>query len=157
MNVVLKECARAQTALDADAVHDLRVALRRCRSIADALSMIDPSPSWRQMKRAGRRLFRGLGALRDGQVMSEWVRQLAPDEDSEYKLFLGMLAEEEAQHKVLAGEALRSFDTKQWRKWSRELPARAAKLEVGSLVFKQLALERWTEARDLHRLAVRNR
>ena len=67
MKLVLQECDRAYTALDVDAVHDLRVALRRCRSIADALMMIDPSPSWRQMKRAGRRLFRGLGALRDGQ------------------------------------------------------------------------------------------
>jgi CHAD domain-containing protein len=157
MKLVLQECDRAHIALDVDAVHDLRVALRRCRSIADGLMMIDPSPSWRQMKRAGRRLFRGLGALRDAQVMSEWVRRLAPEDDSERKLLLGLLAEEESQHKVLAGGALRNFDTKRWRKWSRELPARSAQLEVGTLVFKQLALERWTEARDLHRQAVRNR
>ena len=157
MELVLHECDRASTALDVDAVHDLRVALRRCRSIADGLMMIDPSPSWREMKRAGRRLFRGLGALRDAQVMSEWVRQLAPEDDSEGKLLLGLLAKEESQHKLLAEEALRNFDTKQWRKWSRELSARAGKIEVGSLVFKQLALERWTQARDLHRQAVRNR
>jgi CHAD domain-containing protein len=157
MELVLQECDRAYTALDVDAVHDLRVALRRCRSIADGLMMIDPSPSWRQMKRAGRRLFRGLGALRDAQVMSEWLRQLAPENDSGCKLLFGLLAEGESQHKLLAGEALHNFDTKQWRKWTRELPARAAQIEVGTLVFKQLALERWTEARDLHRQAVRNR
>jgi len=157
MELVLKECDRASPALDVDAVHDLRVALRRCRSIADGLMMIDPSPCWRQMKRAGRGLFRSLGALRDAQVMNEWVRQLAPEDDSQFKLLFSLLAKEESQHKLFAEEVLRSFDSKQWRKWSRELSARAAQIEVGSLVFKQLALECWTEARNLHRQAVRNR
>src|SRR6266550_2033471 len=39
----------------------------------------------------------------------------------------------------------------------RELPRRAARVRRGSVVFKHLALERWTEAYDLHRRALRNR
>ncbi len=54
-------------------------------------------------------------------------------------------------------EALRAFDLRQWRKWSRELPRRAARVRPGSIVFKHLALERWTEAHELHRRALRNR
>jgi hypothetical protein len=109
------------------------------------------------MKRAGGRLFRGLGALRDTQVMSEWVRQIGPEDDSETRVLLNQLAEQEHQHKQLAATALRDFDMKQWRKWRGELPVRAARIRVGSLAFKHLALERWTDAHNLHRQALRNR
>src|SRR5712691_8234184 len=70
---VPEECQRAVSALAADPVHDLRVALRRCRSMADGLMAIDPDPSWKDMKKAGKTLFRSLGELRDVQVMMEWV------------------------------------------------------------------------------------
>jgi CHAD domain-containing protein len=119
--------------------------------------VFDPSPSWKAMKRAGQRLFRSLGALRDTQVMSQWVHQLTPEDDPETRALLDLLAEEESQHKRVAAEALHEFNTKQWRKWSRELPPRAGRVRVGSLVFKHLALERWTEAHNLHRQALRNR
>jgi CHAD domain-containing protein len=157
MQRVIEECDRAKAELGSDAVHDLRVALRRCRSMADGLMVIDPSPSWREMKSAGGRLFRGLGALRDGHVMSEWVHQLAPEGDSEARLLLDLLAEQESQHKLLASEALRDFDIKRWQKWSLDLPPRAARVKRGSLVFRHLALERWAEAHYLHRQAIRNR
>jgi CHAD domain-containing protein len=157
MQRVVEECDRISADFSPEAVHDLRVALRRCRSMADGMMAIDPSSSWKEMKRAGRRLFRGLGALRDTQVMTEWVQQLVPENDAEVKVLLDVLAEQESKHKLLAAQALRDFDTKQWRKWSRELPLRTARVKVGGLVFKHLALERWTEARDLHRQAIRNR
>jgi CHAD domain-containing protein len=157
MQRVIDECDRVNTEFAPDPVHDLRVALRRCRSMADGMMVIDPSSSWREMKRAIRRLFRGLGALRDTQVMAEWAHQLAPENEPEVKVLLDWLTEQESEHKLLAAHALREFDTKQWRKWSRELPLRAARVKVGGLVFKHLALERWTEARDFHRQAIRNR
>jgi len=37
MERVLEECDRAAVDLAGDPVHDLRVALRRCRSLADGL------------------------------------------------------------------------------------------------------------------------
>jgi CHAD domain-containing protein len=76
MERVLEECDRAEKGFDADAVHDLRVALRRCRSLADGLRAIDPDPSWKQMKKAGRKVFQALGELRDMQVMQEWIEKL---------------------------------------------------------------------------------
>src|SRR5579872_202267 len=83
MERVLEECVRASLDFSADAVHDLRVALRRCRSIAGALRVLDPDPAWKQMKKAGRQLFRQLGELRDAQVMTEWVGLLGDANDPE--------------------------------------------------------------------------
>jgi CHAD domain-containing protein len=157
MRRVLGECQRASVDLAPDPVHDLRVALRRCRSMADGLMAIDPDRSWKDMKKAGKALFRSLGDLRDVQVMTEWVQKLGPADDPETQALLDLLAKREQEHKVVAADALRAFDVKQWRKWSRELPRRAARLRPGSIVFKHLALERWTEAHELHRRALRNR
>src|ERR1700740_1202902 len=76
MQRVLEECNRASVAFEPAPVHDLRVALRRCTSMADGVAAIDPDPSWKEMKKAGKRLFRRLGELRDVHVMQEWGHRL---------------------------------------------------------------------------------
>lgn len=157
MRRVPEECQLAAAQLAADPVHDLRVALRRCRSMADGLMAVDPDRDWKDMKKAGKALFSSLGSLRDVQVMAEWVQKLGPPDDPETQALLALLAGREQEHKIVAAEALRTFDLRQWRKWSRELPRRAARVRPGSIVFKHLALERWTEAHELHRRALRNR
>jgi hypothetical protein len=73
---VLDECDNVAADFSADPVHDLRVALRRCRSLADGMMAMDPDPSWKAMKKAGKRLFQRLGALRDIQIMMEWIEKL---------------------------------------------------------------------------------
>ncbi len=153
---VLEECDRVAAKFAADPVHDLRVALRRCRSMADGLMAFDPDPSWKQMKRAGKKLFSSLGELRDVQVMEEWVNKLGSPDDLVTGTLLRHLDSSEAQHKQTAGQALQEFDRKQWQKWAKLLPTRAARTRSGSLLFKHLALERWTEAYRLHRQALRS-
>src|ERR1700675_5209711 len=83
MERVLVECDRAAAGFEADPVHDLRVALRRCRSLADGLKALDPDSSWKDMKKAGRKLFQALGELRDMQVMQEWIEKLSDAHDSD--------------------------------------------------------------------------
>src|ERR1700687_4335520 len=78
---VIKELESVRSSPDADAVHDLRVAIRRCRSVAAVMEEVDPDPAWPAMRKVARKLFRGLGALRDAQVMDEWVKKLAPDNE----------------------------------------------------------------------------
>src|ERR1035437_9089047 len=73
---VLEECAHGAADVSADPVHDLRVALRRCRSMADGMMAMDPERDWKAMKKAGKRLFQRLGALRDVQIMMEWIEKL---------------------------------------------------------------------------------
>jgi CHAD domain-containing protein len=178
---VLDECQHVSADFSADPVHDLRVSLRRCRSLVDGLMALDPDPNWKAMKKAGKRLFQRLGALRDVQVMMEWVEKLHPaeasaeqvtverarvDSDSAHPHAIGdpvaqslleILHRREQEQKLEAQVALEAFDRKQWRQWSKSLPARAARIRPGSALFKHLALERWTAARELHNRALRNR
>ena len=183
---VLDECNKVSADFSADPVHDLRVALRRCRSMADGMMAMDPDRNWKAMKKAGKQLFQRLGALRDVQIMMEWIDKLklaeisasSPGgEKASVEMVRGMvpaatlldapadpasallriLQARESEHKREARAALEEFDRKQWRQWSNSLPQRAARIRPGSAVFKHLALERWTNARDLHTIALRNR
>jgi len=157
MERVLEECDRAAAGFAADPVHDLRVSLRRCRSMADGLMTMDPDPAWKKMKKGGKRLFASLGELRDVQVMEEWVHRLEAHGDTESAPLLRYFASRESHLKTEAAKALAGFDRKQWKKWSATLPRRSARISQGSTLFKHLALERWMEAYELHRRALRNR
>jgi CHAD domain-containing protein/HD superfamily phosphodiesterase len=157
MERVLVECGRAEVGFDADAVHDLRVALRRCRSLADGLMAIDPDASWKEMKKAGKKLFQALGELRDMQVMEEWIEKLGDPADPVAVKLLEHIHAREFACKQLALKDLNQFDRKQWRRWSGELPRRAARVRPGSVVYLHLALEKWTAAYDLHKHALRMR
>jgi len=190
---VLEECEHVATDFSADPVHDFRVALRRCRSMADGMMAMDPDRDWKAMKKAGKGLFQRLGNLRDVQIMMEWIEKLHPlsieetalKASPEFPADSGSTGEgpfnsrsgpvratgsdpaAHALHHILKGReneqkhearaALDEFDRKQWRQWSKSLPARAARLRSGSAVFKHLALERWTAAHELHTRALRNR
>src|SRR5215468_7880762 len=105
MSRVPEECERAGSDLAADPVHDLRVALRRCRSMADGLYAISSEKSFKDMKKAGKRIFSALGELRDVQVMTEWVEKLGPKDDPETKALLDELLKRETEKKASAGDA----------------------------------------------------
>lgn len=157
MRRVLAECDRAEREMSPDTVHDLRVALRRCRSIAKSLMEVDPHPDWPKMRKAGRRLFRRFGELRDGQVMLEWVLRLAPPDDPVRPRTIEILTGREQQLKERARAALEPFDRKQWKRFLAVLPERARHVPLDGLVFEHMALERCLEAYELHRRARRNR
>jgi CHAD domain-containing protein len=153
----LEECDKASQDFAPDPVHDLRVAIRRCRSMADGFLSVDPDPEWKQMKKLGKALFSSLGELRDTQVMSEWVTRLSEDHDSVRHMLLHTLAHKESAQKAAAQEALRSFDRKRWLALNTKLARRTGKVPLEGPVFQHLALERWLDARTLHRQALRNR
>ena len=69
MEEVLSELGSVRSSPDVDAVHDLRVAIRRCRSVAAVMEEVDPDAAWPAMRKLARKLFRSLGALRDAHVM----------------------------------------------------------------------------------------
>jgi len=154
---VLEECDKAASGFDADPVHDLRVAIRRCRSMADGFRSVDPDPAWKQMKRLAKPLFRSLGELRDTQVMAEWLTKLAPHGDPVGQDLSSALLTKEHHLKSAAKDALASFDRKRWAALNEHLATRTASVPLEGRVFQELALERWLEARELHRRALRNR
>src|SRR5512143_1125832 len=111
MQQVLKETAQAGQGFNADAVHDLRVALRRCRSMGEVLLTIDPVPEWKKMRAEGKRVFSSLGDLRDCQVMIDWIRKLGAPEDKVTQRLLAHATAQEQSLKVAAGDSLAKFDT----------------------------------------------
>jgi CHAD domain-containing protein len=156
MDRVLKLLDAVRYSPDADTVHDLRVAIRRCRSIASAMEEVDPHPAWHQMRKLARKLFRGLGALRDAQVLKAWIKQLSTENDP---LRAELLASFECKEQQLREEALHvseRFDEKAWKRLSRTLRQRVRFVPPGGLAAECLALERYQEAKELHGNALRS-
>jgi len=106
------------------------------------------------MKKAGKRLFRKLGELRDAHVMQDWVHRLDTPGDPVTGALLQFVAANEPQKQQDALRALQEFDRKQWERWSRFLPRRTTKFQQGGPIFRHLALESWTNAYRLHRQAI---
>ena len=154
---VLEECDKANDSFAADPVHDLRVAIRRCRSMADGFRSVDPDPAWKQMKRLAKPLFASLGDLRDTQVMLEWVSKLSEQDDGLGQELTAALGQKEIQLKAAAKDAVAAFDRKHWVSLNDHLAPRTNAVPLEGPVFQHLALERWMEARQLHRRALRNR
>jgi CHAD domain-containing protein len=155
MDRVIAELENVRSSPDADAVHDLRVAIRRCRSVAAVMEEVDPDPAWPAMRKVARKLFRELGALRDAQVMNEWVKKLASESDV-VRAHLQATFESKEPH--LRANALRvaaKFDQKSWRRLERTLSHRSRLVPMGSLAAECLALERFENARELHARALR--
>lgn len=155
MNRVLEELGKLHASPDPDTVHDLRVAIRRSRSLAAVMEEIDPDPAWPEMRKVARKLFRGLGALRDAQVMEEWIKKLGPENDP---LRAKLLASLELDEKERTEEALRvaaKFDKKDWTDLERRLRQRVRIIPVGGLAAECLALERFEDAKELHNRALR--
>ena len=157
MERVLEGVEGAGQDLTADQVHDLRVALRRCRSMAEGFMAIDPDGAWKALQKESRQLFRRLGRLRDVQVLEGWIGRLGNPEDRltiAMRLHLGQ-QEEEVRRGALA--ALKVFDSEKWRGWIGRLQARARRLPEGGVVFQLSALQAWNEAHELHKRALRDR
>jgi CHAD domain-containing protein len=157
MNEVLRESDRAADGLRSEAVHDLRVALRRCRSMADGFRAIDPHKDWKRMRRQATALFDNLGALRDCHVMMDWAQRLGQAEDPITHQLLDHLSEQEPALKRQAKSVIEAFDRKQWQSWARLLSRRAERLPIGSEVFLALALEKLIAARRLQAAALKTK
>ena len=156
MRRVLREAHRAVRDPATDAVHDLRVALRRCRSMAAGLAAVDPDPAWNELRKASRKIFRRLGDLRDLQVLQEWLSRLSDESDPVRQALGEIFSAREPGLRAQVVKALNGFDRAQWLLWSRTLPDRARRLVPDGLVAQHLALESWEAARALHRRALRN-
>ena len=156
MDQVLNELESVRSSANMDAVHDLRVAIRRCRSVAAAMEEIDPDPAWPAMRKAARKLFRALGALRDAQVMDEWVKKLGPETDPVRAHLQASFESKEPQLREEVLRAVAKFDQRAWKHLARTLRQRSRLVSAGSLAAACLALERFESARScMRRLCAR--
>lgn len=155
MERVLKELHSVRESPEPDAVHDLRVAIRRCRSVAAVMEEVDPNCAWTQMRKLGKKLFRQLGELRDKQVLEEWLRQLGPESDPIRERLLAAFAAQEKEFQATALKAAEKFNQKSWKKLERRLRRRSRLVPLDGLAAECLALERLEAAKELHLRALR--
>ncbi|MBZ5540876.1 MAG: CHAD domain-containing protein [Acidobacteriia bacterium] len=156
MGRVRKELDRVCSTRDPDAIHDLRVAIRRCRSLAAALQEADPTPGWKQLRKVPVKLFRELGAWRDAQVLEDWVRRLAPDEEDPARVrLLEILEAREHDAQAAALRAAERFDAASWKRLERALRRRVQLVPPDGPAAQCLALERFEAAHELHARALR--
>lgn len=153
----LETAGEVQRGWEADPVHDLRVALRRCRTMADALSEVNPGPGWRKLKKASRQVFHTLGLLRDAQIERDWVKKLGTPGDPVRRHLLRILGVEIKVRQKKAERALDRFDRKEWKKLARKLSAKSQFFPLESVVFQRLALGSLNEAVDLYHRARKGR
>jgi len=142
---------------DADRIHDLRVALRRSRTMAKALGEVNPGPGWKKIKKCSSDLFHALGGLRDAQVEKSWIVKLGKPGEPGRRHMLRVLSRQESAHRKLAAQALEDFDRKRWRRLSRKLSSKARFFPVESVVYQRLALARLNEAVELYQQARKKR
>jgi CHAD domain-containing protein len=157
MERVIAERDKASKSFDVDAVHDLRVALRRCRSMADGFQGVDGDPTWRKMRKAGKVIFSALGDLRDTQVLLEWIERLRSACPPVAERLNSYCLQREAELKTTAAEVIDGFDADRWLQWAQKLEQRVQSIGNPTEVFQVLALERYEAARELHSRALRNR
>jgi CHAD domain-containing protein len=148
---------KVQRTWHADDVHDLRTALRRCRTMAEALSEVNPDPGWRKLKKSTRRVFRALGELRDIQVKIEWSKKLGAASDPVRKRLCQALEHRLASQQEFCEKALAKFDLKDWRKLSKKLSSKSQFFPLESVVFQRLALSRLNHAAALNDFARKGR
>jgi CHAD domain-containing protein len=144
---VLREQARALDDLGPDPVHDLRVALRRCRSLAEGFADLDKYAAWRRLRKSSKRLQHNLAELRDVHVMSGWVHRLRLNTGPGGAELGKSLDREERRARRAARAALKDFQHKQWKHWKRRLPARAQQLPADAAHFAAVASRRLDQAR----------
>lgn len=157
MQRVVAERDKARQSFDADAVHDLRVAIRRCRAMAEGFQSVDGDPSWKKMRKAGKVIFSALGDLRDTQVLLEWIERLRTECPPVAERLTNHCLQREAELKITAAEVVDEFDADRWVQWAHKLEQRVQSVGNPTEVFQVLALERYEAARELHSRALRNR
>jgi CHAD domain-containing protein len=155
MERVLKELDALRKAPDPDVVHDLRVAIRRCRSVAAVMEEVDPDTAWPHMRKLAKKLFRQLGDLRDTQVLEEWTKQLAPESDAVSERLLSRFTAQEREFQAAALKAADKFDEKSWRRLEGKLQRRSRLVPLDGLAAECLVLERLEAAKELHARALR--
>jgi CHAD domain-containing protein len=150
MRRALRSHQRTLKKLKTDPVHDFRVALRRCRSLAEGFLAIDPDPVWRRLRKASKRLHSGMSELRDLQVLESWLKPLGLTTGLVGRALASHFEKQERRARREARNSLESFPRKRWKRWSRRLPARAELIPVNERRLAQLVLEQLTRVIDLH-------
>ena len=141
---------RAAKTLKPDAVHDFRVALRRCRSVAEGLLTIDTDPAWKRLRKAAKHQQGELSNLRDVQVLKNWLKPLRLTSGPVGKALASSLRKQEREFRRQARDSLKDFPRRRWKRWLRRLPERANAVQADRQQLAQVVLDRLVQVIELH-------
>ena len=113
----LKQLKRAPRKLDADAIHDVRVAIRRLRECLRIFSKFYPGKEWKKVRRELGQIMHACGDVRDRDIALGLLAEAGVPDDS--KLVARLRKERQAADRHLLREVTR------WKKsgCGRELKA----------------------------------
>ena len=154
-HAVLNETQKAKRHITVKRVHDLRVALRRCRSMADSLSLIDNYLSWKKVRKFGKALFKSLARLRDVHILIFWTKKLYSPDNSICKKLLTILRGQEREEIKRAHKGLEDFPWKRWEKLTQELMKRFVKRAPKTQILERLALKQKEKVDSYHLRALK--
>lgn len=147
----MRKREQALHGLEPDAIHDIRVALRRCRSLAEGFANLDPHPAWRKLLRVCKKQQRGLADLRDVQVMRGWLKELGLASGPAGRGMAVVLDQDEAAGHKRAEATLQDFPRKRFKRWLKRLPLRAQIVPANEARWAEIALARLASVRHLDR------
>lgn len=154
MQRVLDQWVKAKKNPTPARIHQLRVALRRCRSMCTALKKIPGAQApFLEINHTSKSLFKMLGPLRDTHVMARWVRQLGKPDDPVRKILLKELKKKEKENTRAAEKAIGQFHVKKWKKWIADADKKKSRLQFPEPAFIPLAKQRLNKAKEFHRFA----
>src|SRR5262249_30740653 len=113
------EANRAYRHADEEAVHDLRVAIRRLRRCLQVFAQLYPDNSWKKVRRRLSELMDAAGAVRDRDIAAKMLTEAGVPEAAAAFKHLG--AERRAAVKKLTEELRAWKDGSYSRKWRTQL------------------------------------
>ena len=146
----LRNHKRAQKNLKPNPVHDFRVALRRCRSLAEGLQAVDPDPVWARLRKASKRQQRALSDLRDIQVLTNWLKPLRLTGGPVGETLASYFKKRKRRAEKDARSSFKTFPRNRWKRWLRRLPASTSLIRVNRRRLARLLLEQLSHIIDLH-------
>ena len=155
MDRVVRVFHRAALDSSPETIHDLRVALRRCRSLAYGLSDLKHSPLLRLVSRQSKVLFRGLASLRNLHVRIHWMETLMPRRDTAARRLLKELRSLERKSSLQIDRVLDDFDVAHWKNLRDRIVSRKIDETVKPREAARVSLERLGECERLHARALR--
>lgn len=146
----LRNHKRAQKKLKPDPVHDFRVALRRCRSLAEGLHAVNPNHIWSRVRKASKSQQRALSDLRDIQALASWLKPLRLTAGPVGEALTSYLKKQERRAERQARSSLESFPRKRWKRWLRRLPAGTELIRLNRRHLARLLLEQLNHIVEFH-------
>jgi len=137
MESAAKAIVTARQKVSKGGLHEVRVSVRRCRTIAQGLGDCASAPLYRKIDSLGKKLFRKTNPLRDAQVRIKWAGKLFRKTPSACRTVVKELKKCERSETRRVVKALRDFPLKKWKK----LAVRLAAGEGGRLSEKSLQAE----------------